>query len=159
MSYLWSDKITDYYYTNPEMDTVAVLWTNPDDGLVREHYILVDEADEQWRDFAKEVSYEDIDKRTQVRHEQFREEFREAFQNYAQRNNIESDYVANQNDSLNIIFEFDHENEKHKDILFKLKLKMFEQEVVKKSKKRTAKTDIRKSETPLEAIKAYASFF
>jgi hypothetical protein len=159
MSYSWSDKITDYYYTNPEMDTVAVLWTNPDDGLVREHYILVDEADEQWRDFAKEVSYEDIDKRTQVRHEQFREEFREAFQNYAQRNNIESDYVANQNDSLNIIFEFDHENEKHKDILFKLKLKMFEQEVVKKSKKRTAKTDIRKSETPLEAIKAYASFF
>ena len=159
MSYSWSDKITDYYYTNPELDTVAVLWTNPDDGLVREHYILVDEADEQWRDFAKEVSYEDIDKRTQVRHEQFREEFREAFQNYAQRNNIESDYVANQNDSLNIIFEFDHENEKHKDILFKLKLKMFEQEVVKKSKKRTAKTDIRKSETPLEAIKAYASFF
>ena len=159
MSYSWSDKITDYYYTNPEMDTVAVLWTNPDDGLVREHYILVDEADEQWRDFAKEVSYEDIDKRTQVRHEQFREEFREAFQNYAQRNNIESDYVANQNDSLNIIFEFDHENEKHKDILFKLKLKMFEQEVVKKSKKRTAKTDIRKSETPLEAIKSYTSFF
>jgi hypothetical protein len=36
---------------------------------------------------------------------------------------------------------------------------MFEQEVVKKSKKRTAKTDIRKAETPLEAIKAYASFF
>ena len=119
MSYLWTDKITDYYYSNPELNTVAVLWTNPDDGLVREHYILVDEADEQWRDFAKEVSYEDIDKRTQVRHEQFREEFREAFQNYAQRNNIESDYVANQNDSLNIIFEFDHENEKHKDILFK----------------------------------------
>ena len=159
MSYLWTDKITDYYYSNPELDTVAVMWTDPEDNLVREHYIKVDEEDEQWRDFVKEVSYEDIDKRTQVRHEQFREEFREAFQNYAQRNNIESDYVANQNDSLNIIFEFDHENEKHKDILFKLKLKMFEQEVVKKSKKRTAKTDIRKSETPLEAIKAYASFF
>jgi len=159
MSYSWSDKITDYYYSNPELDTVAVLWTNPDDGLVREHYILVDEADEQWRDFAKEVSYEDIDKRTQVRHEEFREEFREAFNDYAQRNNIESDHGVNQNDSLNIIFEFDHENEKHKDTLFKLKLKMFEQEVVKKSKKRTSKTDIRKAETPLEAIKAYASFF
>ena len=113
MSYSWSDKITDYYYTNPEMDTVAVLWTNPDDGLVREHYILVDEADEQWRDFAKEVSYEDIDKRTQVRHEQFREEFREAFHNYAQRNNVE---VESDNDNilLNAMFEFDHENEKHK---------------------------------------------
>jgi hypothetical protein len=118
---------------------------------------LVDEADEQWRDFAKEVSYEDIDKRTQVRHEQFREEFREAFHNYAQRNNVE---VESDNDNilLNAMFEFDHENEKHKDILFKLKLKMFEQEVVKKSKKRTAKTNIRKSETPIEAIKIYSSF-
>ena len=157
MSYLWTDKITDYYYSNPELDTVAVLWTDPDDGLVREHYILVDEEDEQWRDFVKVVSYEDIDKRTQVRHEQFREEFREAFHNYAQRNNVE---VESDNDNilLNAMFEFDHENEKHKDILFKLKLKMFEQEVVKKSKKRTAKTNIRKSETPIEAIKIYSSF-
>ena len=55
MSYLWTDKITDYYYSNPELDTVAVLWTDPDDGLVREHYILVDEEDEQWRDFVKVV--------------------------------------------------------------------------------------------------------
>jgi hypothetical protein len=36
---------------------------------------------------------------------------------------------------------------------------MFEQDVVKNSKKRKAKTEIRKAETPLEAIKAYASFF
>ena len=159
MSYLWTDKITDYYYSNPELNTVAVMWTDPDDGLVREHYIMVDEEDEQWRDFVKVVSYEDIDKRTQVRHEEFREEFREAFNDYAQRNNIESDHGVNQNDSLNIIFEFNSENNDHKDTLFKLKLKMFEQEVVKKSKKRTSKTDIRKAETPLEAIKAYASFF
>ena len=46
MSYLWSDKITDYYYSNPELDTVAVMWTDPEDGLTREHYIKVDETDE-----------------------------------------------------------------------------------------------------------------
>ena len=55
MSYLWSGKITDYYYSNPESNTVAVLWTDPEDGLTREHYIKVDETDEQWRDFVKEV--------------------------------------------------------------------------------------------------------
>ena len=32
MAYLWSDKVTDFYYSNPESDTVAVLWTDPDDG-------------------------------------------------------------------------------------------------------------------------------
>ena len=45
-----------------------------------------------------------------------------------------------------------------KEALFKLKLKIFEQEEVKKSRKKKAKTDIRKAETPIEAIVAYHSF-
>ena len=61
--------------------------------------------------------------------------------------------------SLNIVFDFDPENTEHKEVLFKMKLKMFEQDVVKNSKKRKAKTEIRKAETPVEAIKAYALFF
>jgi hypothetical protein len=73
MSYLWSGKITDYYYSNPESNTVAVLWTDPEDGLTREHYIKVDETDEQWRDFVKEVPYEKIDERTRAKHEVHRE--------------------------------------------------------------------------------------
>ena len=72
------------------------------------------------------------------------------------------DSGANQDESqgsLNIVFDFDPENNDHKEVLFKLKLKMFEQEEVKSSRKRTAKTEIRKAETPAEAIKAYAKFF
>jgi hypothetical protein len=38
-----------------------------------------------------------------------------------------------------------------------LKLKIFEQESVKNSKKRKAKTEIRKAENPVEAIRAYAT--
>jgi hypothetical protein len=90
MSYLWTDKITDYYYSNPELNTVAVLWTSPDDGLIREHYIMVDEEDEQWRDFVKEIPYEKISERTEVRHEEFREQFRESFRNYMTREQEET---------------------------------------------------------------------
>ena len=60
--------------------------------------------------------------------------------------------------SLDIIFDFDPEVPEHKEQLFKLKLKMFEQDAVKNSKARTKKTTIRKAETPVEAIAAYASF-
>ena len=45
-----------------------------------------------------------------------------------------------------------------KEDLFKLKVKMFEQDVVKKSKSKTKKTAIRKAETPVEAISAYYAF-
>ena len=60
--------------------------------------------------------------------------------------------------SLDIIFDFDPDNYQHKEELFKLKLKMFEQDVVKNSKAKTKKTAIRKAETPAEAISAYNTF-
>ena len=166
MSYLWTDKITDYYYSNPELDTVAVLWTDPDDGLTREHYILVDEADEQWRDFVKEVSYEDIDNRTQVRHEEFREQFREAFREWSGRNEEDINLIDNSKSledvMVNFINDFDITNADQKEQLFKLKLKVFELDIVKNSKSsdmfKNTKTFIRKSENPVEVLLGYMVF-
>ena len=168
MAYLWSDKVTDYYYSNPELDTVAVMWTDPEDKLTREHYIKVDESDEQWRDFVAEVSYEKIDERTMVRHEQFREQFREAFNNYAQTHDVNQNVdqtiqPANFEDIIiNFINDFDVTNAEHKEALFKLKLKVFEQEIVKDSKSadkfKNAKTFIRKSESPVEVLLGYMVF-
>ena len=168
MAYLWSDKITDYYYSNPELDTVAVMWTDPEDKLTREHYIKVDESDEQWRDFVAEVSYEKINERTMVRHEQFREQFREAFNNYAQPHDVNQNVdqtiqPANFEDIIiNFINDFDVTNAEHKEALFKLKLKVFEQEIVKDSKSadkfKNAKTFIRKSESPVEVLLGYMVF-
>jgi hypothetical protein len=178
MSYLWTDKITDYYFSNPELNTVAVLWTDPEDNLVREHYIQVDESDEQWRDFVKEVSYEDIDKRTQVRHEEFREQFREAFRNYAQANDQgnQNDLSENQNDAnsaggtekpyedvvIDFLSTYDKESPEQKEQLFKFKLKIFEQDIVKNSesidKFKNAKTFIRKANSPIEVLLGYMVF-
>ena len=172
MTYLWSDKITDYYYSNPELDTVAVMWTDPEDKLVREHYIQVDESDEQWRDFVKEVPYEKINERTEVRHEQFREQFREAFRDYASKplqmadQEIKYVDVDNTKPFEDIIIEFlagfDNEDPSKKEQLFKLKLKVFEQEIVKNSKSadkfKNAKTFIRKAESPMDVLLGYMVF-
>ena len=169
MSYLWSDKITDYYYSNPELNTVAVLWTSPDDNLVREHYIMVDEEDEQWRDFVKVVSYEDIDKRTQARHEQFREQFREAFRDWAGRNesNNDGDSAGGtekpyEDVVIDFLSTYDKESPEQKEQLFKLKLKIFEQDIVKNAKSsdnfKNAKTFIRKAKSPMEVLLGYMVF-
>ena len=184
MSYSWSDKITDYYYSNPELDTVSVLWTSPDDDTVREHYIMVDEADEQWRDFVKIVSYEDIDRRTQVRHEEFREQFREAFRNWSGRNepknepnnepknDVATSYAdvdsagGTEKPYEDVVIDFlsvyDKEDPEQKEQIFKLKLRIFEQDIVKNAKKddkfKNAKTFIRKAKTPMEVLLGYMVF-
>ena len=191
MAYLWSDKITDYYWSNPELDTVAIAWTDPDDGLTREHYIMVDETDQQWNDFVKEVPYEKINERTENRHEQFREQFREAFRDRMTRdeNNMTVQYKTVYEDRetvvekevetvrevekekivyrdmpwheliLSYMINFDPEDARQKEELFKLKLKIFEENPVRNSKSsdkfKNAKTFIRKAETPLDVLLGY----
>ena len=191
MAHLWSDKITDYYWSNPELDTVAIAWTDPDDGLTREHYIMVDETDQQWNDFVKEVPYEKINERTENRHEQFREQFREAFRDWMTRdeNNMTVQYKTVYEDRetvvekevetvrevekekivyrdmpwheiiLSYMINFDPEDARQKEELFKLKLKIFEENPVRNSKSsdkfKNAKTFIRKAETPLDVLLGY----
>lgn len=176
MAYHWEDKIVDYYWSNPELDTVAILWQDPTDEKNREHYIKVDEEDQQWLDFVKIVPYEKINERTEVRHESFREEFREAFRGWMERpeNNMtekekEIQYVdrdVSKPPSLESVFEtffkYDEKDTSQKEDLFKFKLKIFEQEIVKNSKSsvkfKNAKTFIRKAENPLDVLLGYLVF-
>ena len=172
MAYLWEDKIVDYYWSNPELDTVAILWQDPTDELNREHYIKVDESDDQWNDFVKIVPYEKISERTEVRHESFREEFREAYRGWMTRpenNMTEIQYVDRVAEAPPIIesvfdtlFKYDSADSIQKEELFKFKLKIFEQEIVKNSKSsvkfKNAKTFIRKAENPLDVLLGYLVF-
>ena len=157
---VFSEKIIDCCYSNPELTSVEILW-EPDDPAYLEkgieimsHHLSVDEDDGQFQDLLKEWSYEQIDESTKARNAQYRDEFRRVLLKSEGRTG--PDLVQG---SLNMLFEFDPENNDHKDVLFKMKLKMFEQDAVKNSVKRKGKTEIRKAGTPVEAIKAYAAFF
>ena len=175
-------RIIEAYYTNPELDTVGVIWSDGEKN--REYYVVVDEEDEQFQALLKEYSYESLDETTRNRNEQTRQEFRDAFHRYATRNNlyghgnpegqvkteiveVEIDTVREKTQQLahhsyehllTNLSEFDPDNEQHKEQLFKLKLKVFEQSVVTKSKAKTKKTAVRKAETPLQVLSAYQSF-
>ena len=158
--YAFSGKIVESYYTNPELDTVCVLWSDGERN--REYYINVDENDHQFQALLKEWSYDSLDECTRNRNENVRQEFRDAFHRYATQNNLyghgANGEVEEVQGSLDIIFDFDEENDVHKEVLFKLKLKMFEEDIIKNSKARKGKTDIRKAKTPIEAIVAYNKF-
>jgi len=177
-------RIVEAYYSNPELDTVAIMWSDGEKN--REYYVVVDEEDDQFQALLKEWSYESLDECTRGRNEQTRQEFRDAFQRYATEqglygfgnpdNQIKTvtEFVEVEIDSVKevekvttknpqdtvgeLLFTYDPEISQHKEELFKLKLKMFEQDVVKNSKAKTKKTAIRKAETPVEVISAYHTF-
>ena len=170
-------RIIEAYYTNPELDTIGVIWSDGEKN--REYYVVVDEDDEQFQALLKEYSYESLDETTRNKNESTRQEFRDAFQRYATQQGlygygnpddqiktvIETQVVEVETEReveveklvdreveivqvkkeiqkekvtfdnlLEFCSEFDVDNDSHKEQLFKLKLKMFEEEKVTKSK-------------------------
>ena len=126
------------------------------------HYVVVDETDDQFKDLLKEVSYEELERRTLENIEGVRQECRIAFDNYAKENGLynyaenpirETEIVKSNVDEM--IFEFDESDKSKKEDLFKLKLKIFERDEVKDSDDRATKAEIRKAKTPLEVLVAY----
>jgi hypothetical protein len=165
MAYFWTDKIADVTYTNPELDTVKILWKD-DMNVYREHYLKVDEEDEQFQALLEVTSYEDIEGRTKAANDIIRQEFKDAFDRYAERTGIytytDSDPLENNTGFFRFFSNFDPENAEDKERLFALKLSIFEKDEVKVSdtseRSKTAKTAIRKANSPVEILALYQLF-
>ena len=163
MAYFWTDKIADVTYTNSELDTVKILWKD-DMNIYREHYLKVDEEDEQFMALLDQTSYEDIENRTKVANDIIRQEFKDAFDRYAERSGVYagSDPIENNSELFRFLSNFDLENAEDKEKLFSLKLSIFEKDEVKDSgtseRSKSAKTAIRKASSPIEILALYQLF-
>ena len=164
-------RIIEAYYTNPNLDTVCVTYREEEeltpDGEPRayDYYMEVDESDPRFQALLKEVSYEDLEKTTGDRNEAYHEQFRQIVRGYIDREGLTGDLLESGDTAdkvmdearlqlFDFIFNYNPESTKSrndKEQFFRLKLYMFETEVGQKASKKH-KSDIRKSETPLEAF-------
>ena len=159
--FAFSGRIVEAYYNNAELDSVEIIWS--DGKKNRSYHMAVDENDDQFQALLSEYSYESLDESTRMRNNAGRQVFRDAFHRYAEQNNMfgqgeRSDNPEEFQGSLDLLFEFDPENDEQKEALFKLKLKIFEEEKVKNSKSKVNKSAIRKAKSPIEAISVFAKF-
>ena len=174
-------QIVEAYYTDPELKHICIVYNYkvPEDGVHTDrdgnpnggqidttvyNIMIEDKEDARLLALLEEFSWEAIDECTRARHENHRQEFRDALHRYATENNMYGhglDAISRDETqgSLDILFNYDPDNSEHKEALFKLKLRMFETPEVKDSRKKKAKAEIRKSDTPVQAVKAFASFF
>ena len=165
MAYFWEDKVGDVVYANPELDTVKILWKDEND-IYREHYLAVDEEDEQFQALLEKFGYDVIDERTKAANEIVRQEFKTAFADYAERMGMNIDPEKNPEykdaDYFKFFVSFDLESPEDKERLFSLKLNVFEQVEVKNAdtsdNSKKSKTAIRKSTDPIQILSLLQSF-
>jgi hypothetical protein len=159
MSYDFSGKVREAYYTDAELSTVAVIYV--DNGQNIQFDVTVDSADPRWIALLEEVTIEEIDIYTRTFHERHRDMFREAFEDYASRNTIGN--VANDaNIAVDFyklvtqLLNFNNDDSAKAEDLFKVKLAIFDHELVKASDNKDVKTAIRRSSSPLEALMEFS---
>ena len=155
MAAIFTNRIVDAFYTNPELDTIEVVYAQvvPGEDMTGidverlgafdvktrpvSHWVTVDPDDWQYQELTKEISIERIDNRTIEINEGNRTRFVESFQRYAaeqgwsQNPTMPAEIVTSSLDDL--IFNFDESHQESKEELFK------EINADKPNKKRRAK--------------------
>ena len=149
---IFSGKIIEAYYSNPENDTVEVIYNDGDKAS--NCYVPVDQENDLYKSLVKEYSSEQISQSTLNRNKLYAKQVRDlvfeqktALVNQKHKTNIE--------DFVNILIGFNGDIKEHLDVMFQLKVRIFEQDTIKKSSNKELKSKIRTSKTPLEILYYY----
>ena len=157
-------KLIEAYFSNNEKDTICAVFNTetPDGPRATDFYINVDPNEYYYQELLKEMTIEEIEAHTQKRLETYTENLKKLVKKWAGGDIKEWDPKsvdkAVNTRIINFLFNFDKDDKKQQELMFRMKLKMFEQDVVKNAKDKDAeKSDLRKAETPLDVILSYAT--
>ena len=149
---IFSGKIIEAYFANSENDTVEVIYRENDKAVV--FYVPVDHENQLYKDLVKEYDSELISQSTLNRNKLYAKQVKDLV--FAQKTAlVNQKHKTNIEDFVNILIDFKGENKEHLDVMFQLKVRIFEQDLIKKSSNKELKSKIRTSKTPLEILYYY----
>lgn len=143
-------------FVDSKHENIEAIWIDNDDKTVRSEFIFRDENSHVYKDLMKHTDLETIMRFTFDYNLAQEEDIKEAMrQAYPPEVIVETHerVVELENNSLD--FEKLLNDELNKEDLFKLKVLVFENEIIKKSRSKKLKTSIRKSQNPLEVISLF----
>ena len=149
---IFSGKIIEAYYANPDNDTVEVIYKDGDKAS--NCYVPVDNENDLYKTLIKEYSSEQISQSTLNRNKLYAKQVRDLV--FAQKTAlVNQKHKTNIEDFVNILINFNGDIKEHLDVMFQLKVRIFEQDTIKKSSNKELKSKIRTSKTPLEILYYY----
>ena len=150
------DNLISAYFIDNERKNIECLLKSDVDKVYTQ-IIPFDEKNDMYKMLMNIVTLDDIHEVTYEKKKEERKIFEQKVKEIAQKEGLIKQIIENvDTDFFKLLFDFLQSDKKeHIDRLFNFKIFIFEQDVVKKSKNETAKTAIRKSKTPLEALDNY----
>jgi hypothetical protein len=151
---IFNKKIIEAYFLNKEHTTVEIIYT--EDGKNYSHVIEVDNNHPDFQDLINEYPLERIEKTTIIKHKQARigtkELARQFSGEYVEELKREIIEIKNQYDWKNLLKYIDDDDQ---DELFKLKLEIFEIDIIKSSNDLDTLNEIRNARTFMKVLQEF----
>ncbi len=147
------DNLISAYFIDNERKNIECLLKSDVDKVYTQ-IIPFDVKNDMYKMLMEIVSLDDKHEVTYEKKKEERKIFEQKVKEIAKKEGLIKQIIENVDpDFFKLLFDFLlSDKQEHIDRLFNFKIFIFEQDVVKNSKNETAKTAIRKSKTPLEAL-------
>ena len=148
-------KFLTAHFSNNARTTVEVLWEDEEQNKVVSHHEAID-GDAVWEEIKENISIDALHENTYNYIKATQEAYKQQVLTFAKQDGLLYDIKGTDTSVYKVLIEklfepFDPEA--NKEDLFLVKLQIFEQDAIKKSKDRKKKADLRKAKTIAEAIK------
>ena len=143
------------WFRNNDKTIVRSMWSDAD-GTVRPFTVTTDGP--RYKELLEYISEDKLHENTNAKIRMDRERFEQVVVNIAKKDGIDvDDILPDEDKTIDFIVDW-FDGEFSNEQLFKLKLKLFEREKVKKSENRALKGQLRKAKTLAEVMEIYNKF-
>ena len=152
---IFSGKIIEAYFANSENDAVEVIYEEGKRAI--NHYLPVDYNNQDFKDLVEEYSTDKIAEATIARNRRYAQQLSDIV-DAGIKSKTDLKQRVSVEDFVKSILNFDPDNAQCKEMLFTLKVEIFETQKVKQSTDKEKKSNLRSAQTPLELLVAYNEF-
>lgn len=152
---IFSGKIIEAYFANSENDAVEVIYEEGKRAI--NHYLPVDYNNQDFKDLVEEYSTDKIAEATIARNRRYAQQLSDIV-DAGIKSKTDLKQRVSVEDFVKSILNFDPDDAQCKEMLFTLKVEIFETQKVKQSTDKQKKSNLRSAQTPLELLVAYNEF-
>ncbi len=149
---IFSGKIIEAYFTNSENNTVEVIYKDGPRAI--NHFLPVDYNEQDFKDLIAEYDTDKIAESTIARNRKYAQQLSEMVDAGIKARSDIKQKISVQ-DFVKKLLNFKDNDEECKEILFTLKIEIFETEKLKNCKDNEQKARLRSAKTPVELLSLY----
>ncbi len=149
---IFSGKIIEAYYSNSENDTVEVIYKQGEQAI--NHYLKVDFKNQDFKDLIEEYDTDKIAASTIARNRQYAKQLSDMIdQGIKSKTDVKQRVSVEE--YIDSMLNFNSSDKQSAEILFALKVKVFENDKVKSCNDKDLKSSLRSAKTPVDLISIF----